>query len=39
MYLRYKAPEVNRKMVADEIKAGGTVPGCELVENVSMIIK
>lgn len=39
MYLRYKAPEVNRKMVADEIKAGHTVPGCELVENVSMIIK
>lgn len=39
MYLRYKTPEVNRKMVADEIKAGGSVPGCELVENVSMIIK
>ena len=39
MFLRYRMPEVDKKAVADEIKAGHVVPGCELVESVSMIIK
>lgn len=39
MYLRYKLPELDKKMVTDAIKAGKEVPGCALVESVSMIIK
>lgn len=38
-YLRYKEPEVDKKRVSEALKAGETVPGCSLVENVSMIIK
>jgi len=38
-YLRYKEPEVNKKAVADAIKNGQTVDGCELVENVTISIK
>ena len=38
-YLRYKEPELDKKLVADALKAGEVIPGCELVESVSMIIK
>lgn len=38
-YLRYKEPEVNKKAVADAIKLGLTVDGCELVESVTINIK
>lgn len=38
-YLRYKEPEPDKKAIGDALKAGQDIPGCELVENVSMIIK
>ena len=38
-YLRYKDPELDKKAVTEALKAGEEVPGCKLVENVSMIIK
>lgn len=38
-YLRYKEPELDKKLVAEALKAGEVIPGCELVESVSMIIK
>lgn len=38
-YLRYKDPEVDKKRVSEALKAGEDIPGCALVENVSMIIK
>lgn len=38
-FLRYKDPELDKKAVTDALKAGQEVPGCKLVENVSMIIK
>lgn len=38
-YLRYKDPEVNKTEVSKALKAGKEVPGCTLVDNVSMIIK
>lgn len=38
-FLRVKDPELNKKAIGDALKAGEEVPGCRLVENVSMIIK
>ena len=38
-YLRYKDPEPDKKAISEALKAGEEVPGCRLVENVSMIIK
>ena len=38
-YLRHKDPEVDKTAVKEALKAGETVPGCSLVDNVSMIIK
>ncbi len=38
-YLRFKDPEPDKKAIGDALKAGQNIPGCELVENVSMIIK
>lgn len=38
-YLRMKQPEPDKKAIGDALKAGQTLPGCKLVENVSMIIK
>lgn len=38
-YLRYKDPEVDKKAVREALVAGQDVPGCSLVESVSMIIK
>lgn len=38
-YLRHKDPEVDKTAVKEALKAGETVPGCTLVDNVSMIIK
>lgn len=38
-YLRYKDPEVDKKRVSEALKAGEDIPGCTLVESVSMIIK
>jgi hypothetical protein len=38
-FLRYKEPEVKKNDVRDALKAGQDVPGCSLVESVSMIIK
>lgn len=38
-YLRIKDPELDKAAVKEAIKAGGVVPGCELVDRVSMIIK
>ncbi len=38
-FLRYKDPEVDKTRVKEALKAGETVPGCELVESNSMIIK
>ena len=38
-YLRFKDPEPDKKAIADALKAGEEIPGCELVESVSMIIK
>ena len=38
-YLRYKMPELDKKKVTDALKAGETVPGCELVEKQNIQIK
>lgn len=38
-YLRYKDPEVDKKRVSEALKSGQAVPGCKLVDNISMIIK
>lgn len=38
-YLRYKDPEVDKKRVSEALKAGEDIPGCALVDSVSMIIK
>lgn len=38
-YLRYKDPEVDKKRVSEALRAGEDIPGCTLVESVSMIIK
>ena len=38
-YLRYKDPEVDKKRVSEALKAGEDIPGCTLVDSVSMIIK
>lgn len=38
-YLRYKEPEPDKKMIGEALKAGEVIPGCQLVDNVSMIIK
>lgn len=38
-YLRYKDPEVDKKRVSEALKAGEDIPGCTLVESISMIIK
>lgn len=38
-YLRFKDPEPDKKAIGDALKAGQEIPGCELVESVSMIIK
>lgn len=38
-FLRYKDPEVDKKAVTEALKAGEAVPGCSLVDSVSMIIK
>ena len=38
-YLRYKEPEPDKKAIGEALKAGEAVPGCQLIESVSMIIK
>ena len=38
-YLRHKDPEVDKKRVSEALKAGEDIPGCTLVDSVSMIIK
>ena len=38
-YLRYKDPEDDKKRVSEALKAGEDIPGCTLVDSVSMIIK
>ena len=38
-FLRYKDPEPDKKAISEALKAGQDVPGCELVESTSMIIK
>lgn len=38
-YLRYKDPEPDKKAIGEALKAGEDLPGCSLIENVSMIIK
>lgn len=38
-YLRYKDPEVDKKRVSEALKAGEDIPGCTLVDSISMIIK
>jgi len=38
-FLRYKDPEVDKKAVTEALKAGEDVPGCTLVDSVSVIIK
>lgn len=38
-YLRYKEPELDKVAVKDALKGGAVIPGCELVDRVSMIIK
>ena len=38
-FVRYKEPEPDKTAIKDAIKAGKDVPGAELVENVSTIIK
>lgn len=38
-YLRFKDPEPDKKAIGDALKAGEEIPGCGLVESVSMIIK
>ena len=38
-FLRFKDPEPDKAKIKDALKAGEVVPGAELVENVSVIIK
>lgn len=38
-FLRFKDPEPDKKAIGDALKSGEYVPGCSLVDNVSMIIK
>lgn len=38
-YLRYKDPEPDKTAIKEALKGGQAVPGCKLVDNVSMIIK
>lgn len=38
-FLRYKAPEPDKKAIADAIKAGQEIPGAKLVKRQSMQIK
>lgn len=38
-YLRFKDPEPDKKAIKKAIKDGQTIPGCELVENVTIQIK
>lgn len=38
-YLRYKEPEADKTAIKEALKAGQTVAGATLVENVSVIIK
>ena len=38
-YLRFKDPEPDKAKIKDALKEGLDVPGAELVENVSVIIK
>lgn len=38
-YLNFKEPELNKTAVKKAIKAGETVPGCELVERQNLQIK
>lgn len=38
-FLRFKDPEPDKTKIKDALKAGENVPGCALVETVSMIIK
>ena len=38
-YLKFKDPEPNKTEIGKALKAGAAVPGAELVENVSTIIK
>lgn len=38
-FLRYKEPEADKNAIKEAIKAGETVNGAELVENMSIIIK
>lgn len=38
-YLRRKDPEPDKKAIGEALKVGQTLPGCKLVENVSIIIK
>lgn len=38
-YLKFKEPELNKTAVKQAIKAGGSVPGCKLVERQNLQIK
>ena len=38
-YLRYMEPEPQKNLIREALKDGKDIPGCELVENISMIIK
>lgn len=38
-FLRYKDPEPDKKAISEALKAGREVPGCALVESLSMTVK
>ena len=39
-YLRFKDPEPDKKLILDDLKAGATIPGCEMAaESYSMRVK
>lgn len=38
-YLRFKDPEADKVKIKEALKSGEKIPGCKLVENLSMIIK
>ena len=38
-YIRQKAPEANKDAISAALKEGAEIPGCKLVESVSMQIK
>ena len=38
-YIRYGAPTADKTAIKEAIKAGQTIPGAEIVENTSIIIK